>query len=265
VNSGIDIDLSAYGRRLGLEVVGRAADLATLRAVHLAHVCAIPFENLDVQMGLPIRLDLESLQAKLVARRRGGYCFEQNTLFLHALRALGFEAIACEARVRNGASRVLPRTHMLLIVTVEGRRWLCDVGFGTGLFEPAPLDGEAVQQATWRFRVAREGVLGVLQCQRGDVWDDLYAFEPAERYPVDFEMGNWYTSAWPESRFILTLTAQQSTPDGLRRVLRNLTLVEDRGGPATETRAIDRAELVPLLRDTFGLDVPDDARFRALD
>jgi N-hydroxyarylamine O-acetyltransferase len=257
------VNLAAYGRRIGLEVAG-APTFETLRAVHLAHVQAIPFENLDVQMGLPIRLDLESLQRKLVDRRRGGYCFEQNTLFLHVLRALGFEVTPCEARVRNGATSLLARTHMLLIVRADHRDWLCDVGFGTGLFEPAPMDGEPVRQFAWMFRVAREGALCVLQTRRGDDWDDLYAFEPAGRHAVDFEMANWYTSTWPQSRFLLTLTAQRSSPD-VRQVLRNFTYMEDRGGDAITTRTIDRAELIPLLRDTFGLEVPEDARFKAIE
>ena len=257
------LNLAGYLRRIGHEAAGPAT-FETLRALHLAHVLAIPFENLDVQMGLPIRLDIGSLQAKLVDRRRGGYCFEQNTLFLHVLRALGFEAMPCEARVRTGATSLLARTHMLLVVRADGRDWLCDVGFGTGLFEPAPMDGELVSQFAWSFRVAREGPLCVLQALRNGTYDDLYAFEPAERHPVDFEVANWYTSTWPDSRFILTLTAQRSAPD-VRRVLRNFTCVEDRGGSDITTRTITRDELTPMLRDTFGLDVPEDARFRAID
>jgi arylamine N-acetyltransferase len=92
-----------------------------LEAVHRAHAVAIPFENLDVRLGRPIRLDLASLQAKLVAGRRGGYCFEQNTLFAAALEALGFRVTRLAARVRLGAARLLPRTHMLLGVDVGGR------------------------------------------------------------------------------------------------------------------------------------------------
>lgn len=255
--------LTDYGRRLGLAVTGPPT-LATLRALHLAHVVAIPFENLDVQMGVRIRLDIESVQAKLVDRRRGGYCFEQNTLFLNVLRELGFDVLPCEARVRNGPSSLLARTHMMLIVRVDGRDWLCDVGFGTGLFEPAPMDGEPVSQFAWTFRVAREDALGVLQAHRHGAWEDLYAFEPAGRLPVDFEMANWYTSTWPESRFIQTLTAQRSSPD-VRRVLRNFIYTEDRGGGDVTTRTISRDALMPMLRDTFDLDVPDEATFVAID
>jgi N-hydroxyarylamine O-acetyltransferase len=259
----VPFDLSTYCARLGVGQPARP-DLASLRALHLAHIQAIPFENLDVQMGLPVRLDVDSLQKKLVARRRGGYCFEQNTLFLHALRASGFEAMACEARVRHGAGTVLPRTHMLLVVRLEGRDWLCDVGFGaSGLLEPAPLDGEERVQYAWTYRVRRDGAVYALQWRQPSGWEDLYAFEAAERYPVDFEMASWFTSTWPESRFVLTLTAQRSTPE-VRYTLRNLTYTEDRGD-TVDTRTVAREEVVPLLRTVFDLDVPDAVRFRGLD
>jgi N-hydroxyarylamine O-acetyltransferase len=259
----VALDLDAYARRLGIARPARA-DLAALRRLHLAHLAAIPFENLDVQMGVPVRLDIDHLQRKLVDRRRGGYCFEQNTLLMHALRTLGFDVMPCEARVSTGSGTILPRTHMLLVVHLDGRDWLCDVGFGgSGLLEPAPLDGEAVTQHGWTYRIARHGGLSALQWQRDGQWHDLYVFEAAERYEADFEMGNWYTSTFPESRFVTTLTAQRATP-AVRYVLRDYAYSEDRGD-AVDAWTIDRSELVPLLRGTFGIDVPEDARFRALD
>lgn len=259
------LDLGAYLARIG-HPEPRRADLATLSSLHRAHALAIPFENLDIQMGRPIRLDLESLQRKLVAGARGGYCFEQNTLFLAVLRAAGFETIACEARVRPPGARahVLPRTHMVLVVSLGERRWLCDVGFGgDGPVEPVPLDGEEVEQLGDLVRVCDEGSLKVLQFRGGAGHTDQYAFLPDERYPVDFEVASWYTSTHPESRFVVSLTAQRVRADG-RHVLRGLTYTT-RLGEAAATREVPRAELDPLLRDTFGIAVPPGARFRALD
>src|SRR5512133_627288 len=173
-----DFDLGAYLRRIGFSGEVRS-DLTTLRALHQAHVSTIPFENLDVQMGLPIRLDLDSVQAKLVRRRRGGYCFEQNSLFLAVLRQVGFDVLPCEARVRRGATTLLPRTHMLLLVRLEDQRWLCDVGFGgDGPLHPVLLDGQAHAQFLGEFRVVEEADgerLNVLQSLRNGVWVDLYA------------------------------------------------------------------------------------------
>ncbi|WP_257306425.1 arylamine N-acetyltransferase family protein [Geothrix campi] len=261
-----DLDLEAYLGRIGLAAPPRA-DLAGLRTLHLAHASSIPFENLDVQMGLPIRLDLASLQDKLVRRRRGGYCFEQNSLFLAVLRQLGFEVIPCEARVRRGATTLLPRTHMLLLVRMEGLHWLCDVGFGgEGLLHPLPLDGQAHTQFLNTFRVVEEAVgerLNVLQSWQQGAWEDLYAFRAEERFPPDFEMANHYTSTYPESRFVKTLTAQLSGPE-VRRILRNRAYAEIRGDKI-EGRELAPEEVIPLLREVFGIEVMEEARFRAFE
>jgi N-hydroxyarylamine O-acetyltransferase len=256
-------DLAAYLRRIGFEGEARLG-LATLRLLHLAHATTIPFENLDIQMGLPIRLDLASLQDKLVQRRRGGYCFEQNTLFEAALRAIGFAPRACEARVRWGALEALPRTHMLLLVSVEGQEWLADVGFGgEGLLHPVPVDGQAHAQFQGAYRVIPEGGLQVLQSRHGDAWEDLYAFTPEARLPVDFEVANHYTATHPDSRFVKTLTVQLPGPE-VRRILRNRAYAEIRG-EAAEGRGLALEEVIPVLRDAFGLDLPEGARFRALE
>jgi N-hydroxyarylamine O-acetyltransferase len=252
-----------------------APDLRTLTALHRAHVGAIPFENLDIQMGRPILLDAEALQAKMVRQRRGGYCFEQNSLFRLALERIGFDPERREARVRLGDNGTIrPRTHHVLTLSCEGRDWLVDVGFGgEGLLEPLALDGSSSQQVGSTYRVAPEGPLQVLQRESaghragdGDGhghWEDLYAISPGIVHPIDLEMGNWFTSTYTRSPFVLTLTAQRIIGD-TRHVLRNLTYSIVRGG-SVEVRDITRQELTPLLRGTLGLDVPEDATFRALD
>jgi len=258
-----ELDLDAYLGRIGLEHKP-AADLAGLRALHFGHATSIPFENLDIQLGLPIRLDLASLQAKLVQRRRGGYCFEHNTLFLAVLRAVGFEAIPCEARVRQGQANLRPRTHMLLLVPLGNATWLCDVGFGgEGLLHPLPLDGGVHRQFLNAYRAIEEGPIRLLQSFHHGNWEDLYAFEPAERFPIDFEVGNHYTSTHPESGFVRNLTVQIPGPE-VRYILRNRAYAELRGDQV-EGRELAPAEVIPMLRETFGIEVPEGARFKALD
>src|SRR5215470_2919639 len=152
--SATAFDLDAYLARTGY--AGELAPTrATLDALHLAHATRIPFENLDILLGRPIRLDLASLQAKLVRDRRGGYCFEQNRLFASVLESLGFTVTTLAARVRFGTPAVLPRTHMLVQVDVDGVRLLADVGFGAfGLLLPIALDdpGES-RQFAWTYRI----------------------------------------------------------------------------------------------------------------
>lgn len=256
------MDLPAYLHRVGLPALPPPT-LEGLRTLHLAHACAIPFENLDIQMGRPIRLDLDTLEAKLVRGRRGGYCFEQNTLFMAVLRALGFEVEPFEARVRMGLPGPLPRTHMVLGVRLPSGLVLADVGFGgQGLLHPVPMDG--LEHTTFQdtLRVGTEGRLRVLQTRQGLAWQDLYAFEPEARPAVDFEVANWYTSTHPDSRFVRTLTAQRPGPQA-RHILRGLsyTLVT---ADHAEERVLEPSELLPLLQDVFGLDLPTDTRFAAL-
>jgi len=258
-------DLSAYLARTGHPHVS-GVDAATLARLHRAHLAAIPFENLDIQMALSIRLDAVSLQEAMVLRRRGGYCFQQNELFRLALRALGFTPHPREARVRFAATLpVPPRTHMVLVVPIDGLDWLVDVGFGAnGSVEPLAVDGTPATQDGWTYRVAREGRLHVLQRRERDEWLDLYAFTDDDAATIDYVVGNWYTSTHPDSKFVRTLTAQRMIGD-TRHVLRNLSYSVARQGGEWQTRAVPREELTPLLREVFDLDVPDGARFRAVD
>jgi len=253
--------LDAYLTRIGVARPQKAT-LSALRELHSAHVSAIPFENLDILLGAGISLDLDHIYAKLVGKRRGGYCFEQNTLFLNILREVGFVATPMEARVRIGATAVRPRTHMVLVVRIGEGEWLADVGFGgEGPIEPVAIDARESSDPV--HRVVSEGPERVLQIRSAGTWTDLYGFLPQAVHGVDFEVANWYTSTYPESPFVRTLTAQRTTRD-VRYILRYPTYSEIRGGDV-RTREISRRELVPLLRDVFLIDVPADTRFSAID
>jgi N-hydroxyarylamine O-acetyltransferase len=255
-------DLDAYLARIGY-----AGDLAPTRdvlaALHLAHASHIPFENLDILLGRPIRLDLEGVQAKLVRGRRGGYCFEQNTLFAAALEGLGFRVTPLAARVRYGATRLSPRTHMLLKVDLEEGPWLADVGFGgEGLLGPIPLaSGRVVRQFARSYRVVVDGGLWVLQCLRAGSWMDFYAFTTEPQYAVDFEVANHFTSTHPSSHFLRTPTAQLPTPEA-RHILRGPELTIERGEEVRRRTIEDDEELLSVLSETFGLDFPPETRFR---
>lgn len=254
------LDVPAYLRRVGHsgEI---SATRATLDALHLAHATSIPFENLDILLGVPIRLDLVSLQAKLVAGRRGGYCFEQNALFAAVLEHIGFRVTRLAARVRFGTDRVLPRTHMALRVDVDDAHLLADVGFGAeGLLLPVSLDGAESRQFAWTYRVVDDDGASVLQSLGGKAWEDLYAFSHEPQLPVDYEIANYYASTNPASRFTQMLTAQRLSPD-VRRILRNREYVEVRG-KVVDTRVTDDDELIALLNEQFGLVFPAGTQFK---
>jgi N-hydroxyarylamine O-acetyltransferase len=259
--SGLDLD--AYLERIGYSG-GLAPSRSTLDALHLAHATHIPFENLDILLGLPIRLDLPSLAAKLVRGRRGGYCFEQNRLFAAVLEALGFAVTPLAARVRFGTTAVLPRTHMTLLVELDGERLLADVGFGAhGLLLPVPFGGAIEsRQFAWTYRVVAAAAGHVLQSRTGEAWSDLYAFTQEPQQPVDFDLANYYTSTHPASRFVQTLTAQRLAPE-VRRVLRDRDYSELRGDEVVRRTLASDDEVLAVLADAFALRLPPGTRFRA--
>ena len=227
------LDLGAYAARIGY-AGGLDPTLETLAGLHFAHSTSIPFENLDILLGRPISLELDWLQAKLIAGHRGGYCFEQNTFFAAVLESLGFTVTRLAARVRFGSTEIRPRSHMLLSVEVDGEPWLADVGFGrVGPLYPIRLNqAEAVHQSAWTFRMSREGGLHVLQTFHDDGWFDLYAFTREPQEPVDFVVANHYTSTHPDSPFVQTLVVQRTSPDTCW-ILRNLELTVEKAGEKT--------------------------------
>jgi N-hydroxyarylamine O-acetyltransferase len=255
------LDLDAYLRR-----VGYSGDLAPTRAVleglHLAHATHIPFENLDIHLGRPIRLDLDSLQAKLVRDRRGGYCFEQNLLFAAVLEHVGFGVRRLAARVRLGATRLLARTHMVMEVSAEGESWLADAGFGAGgLLGPVPLaKGQSIERYGRTHRVCPGTGYLVLQARHGDGWQDLYAFTREPQQLVDYEMASYYVSTHPDSVFVRTLTAQRETLEA-GYALRGYDLTIARDGVVTTHTIPDDDERLRVLAEIFGLEFPPGTRF----
>ncbi len=248
------IDLDAYFARIGYGGPRKAAP-DVLRELHLAHATHIPFENIDIHLGQSIRLELDHLQSKLVAGRRGGYCFEHNTLLAAALEATGFHVTRLAARVRFGADRILPRTHMLLEVAAGGTSYLCDVGFGAeGPLEPIPLvPGREVPSFERAFRLTEEAGQLVLQSRAAGPWQDLYAFTREPQYPVDFEVANHFTSTHPQSIFVQTITAQRQGP-AERIILRNRQLTVERNGSSQARTIADANSLRSVLAEHFGLE-----------
>jgi N-hydroxyarylamine O-acetyltransferase len=261
-DASFSLNLPAYFDRIGF--AGEApTKLSTLRALHRAHATTIPFENLDVFLRCQIRLDLPSLEAKLVTARRGGYCFEQNGLFSAVLESLGFAVTRLAARVHRGTNRINPRTHMLLLVETEAGPHIADVGFGGwGLLEPIPfVAGKDFRQGTWTFRLDEQpGASWILLCPACPVGPEQYSFTLAPQLPIDYEPANHYCATHPDSRFVQTLTVQLPSLD--RRVfLRNREFVTvTREETKTELLA-DDLEVIAVLERHFGLRLPADASF----
>jgi N-hydroxyarylamine O-acetyltransferase len=255
--------LEAYLRRIGYAGALNPT-YPVLEALHLAHATRIPFENLDVLLGRSIGLDLAGLQRKLVAGGRGGYCFEHNLLFAAVLGKLGFDAKLLGAKVRHRGDKDLPRTHMLLLVGVEGEEWVADVGFGgEGLLLPVPFGaGREARHFAWTYRIIEERAgQWLLQSRRDSAWANLYCFTLQPQTLADCVMANHYTSTHPDSPFVSTLIVQLPTPEA-RYILRNRELVVDRGDGSSARRTLaGDDELLDVLAGTFGLRFPAGTRF----
>ena len=268
-------DLPAYFARIGL-AGPQPPTLATLHGLVHAHVRAIPFENLDVLLGRGVDLEPAVIERKLVGDRRGGYCFEQNTLLLHVLRALGFAVTPLSARVRVQRPRDFTpaRTHLFVRVELDGVPWLADVGVGA--LSPTAalrLDTED-EQATPHEprRIVRAGrwheggtrgpeALLYHQVRYADGWHDVCELTLEEMPEIDRVVGNWYTSTHPRSHFRDRLIVARATEEG-RLVLVNRELARrDRAGRATTRELGGPDELLAVLDEEFGLRFPAGTRF----
>jgi N-hydroxyarylamine O-acetyltransferase len=252
-------DLDAYFARIGY-FGERSPTLETLRVLHFHHTQSIPFENLNPLLGWPVDLDSSALHEKLIRNRRGGYCYEQNLLFRHALENMGFQVTGLAARVswNNPEGVMLPRTHMLLRVDLNGRAYIADVGFGN-LTLTTPLRMETdIEQTTPHepFRIIEGGGEFVLQAKVRDAWNALYSFTLQPQLMPDYEMGNWYVSRHPKSRFVNGLIVARAAPERRYALLNNEFAVHHLNGK-TERRTLPTvAAIREVLEGPMGLRLP---------
>lgn len=264
------MNLDAYFARIGY-AGPREPTLPVLREILLRHTCTIPFENLDVLLGRGISLADDAVERKLVADRRGGYCFEQNSLLLRVLTALGFAVRPQSARVRVKQPREYtpPRTHLFLRVDLAGVPWLADAGIG-GLSPVVPLRldllGEEQPTAHEPRRIVREDADPFPpyfhQAKVGDAWADVYEFTGEEMPAIDREVANWWTSTSQATHFRHNVLVGLARPDGTRFGVMNNTFTHRRGAEVLERIEMTAAEeLLTVLADRFGLRFPAGTRF----
>ncbi|WP_024442690.1 MULTISPECIES: arylamine N-acetyltransferase [unclassified Mycobacterium] len=258
--------MQAYFDRIGYRG-GTEPTHETLTALVSAHVRGIPFENLDPLMGVPV-IDLSSaaLCAKLVARRRGGYCYEHNNLMRDVLCALGFGAERLAGRVvwmspegLDGPSH--PQTHQALAVTIPGagQRYLVDVGFGGQTpTAPIPMIPDEVQQTShepFRLRTRGSGAdEWVLETLIGERWRPLYIVGLQPRPLIDMQVGSWYVSTYPESNFVVGLSVALVTDDARWNLRGRNLAIHSRSG-TERIRFDDAAQVCEALTDRFGIDL----------
>jgi N-hydroxyarylamine O-acetyltransferase len=256
------LDLDAYLRRIGYDgPLDRSH--ATLAALHRAHLAAIPFENLDLMLGRGVRVDFDSIQAKLVYANRGGYCYEQGQLFGAVLERLGFQVDRLLARVGPDGEPARPRTHLTLRVTAGEGSWLTDVGFGNS--PPGPLalggpDSSGPQELDgWSYEVVPDDIpetWKVRELQAGE-WVTLYRYEDRPVYPVDVVMSNHFTATYPESWFTWQPIVARRYPNAVHALVgRTYTITTP--GHVKNRHALTDEEFATSLSEVFGLTFTDE-------
>ncbi len=248
------MDIRAYLQRLNY-TGAIAPNAETLRLLQLAHLRAVPFENLSIHSGEPVVLDDRALFEKIVSRRRGGFCYELNGLFAALLRGLGFEVEMLSAQVANAEGIFGPDfDHMTLMVT-RADRWLVDVGFGDSFLEPLRLDEESTQgHGNHTYRIEREGEFLVLMKQTNEnEWKSQYRFTLKPYQYSDFAEMCRYHQTSSQSHFTKARICSRATTDG-RITLSGLRLITSADDGLRQERILTNdEEYATILRDHFGI------------
>jgi len=252
--------LQPYLDRIGYEGDVRP-DHSVLFALQQAHVCAVPFENLDVQLGRPVTISPEDAYNKIVVDGRGGWCYEQNGLFAWALSEIGFKVTRVAGAVmRQDQGDASLANHLCLVVSTPDSpvKYLVDVGFGGSLNKPIVLAELEHGQPPFR--------LGLEKLDDGHwrFWEDLgdgkfsFDFRPETADEAALQAQCVLLQSDPSSNFVLNLVAQIRTP-GQHKVLRGrvLRIATATGVSAQTLNSAD--ELVSTLSSHFQLDLPEAA------
>ncbi|HVN02908.1 MAG TPA: arylamine N-acetyltransferase [Bryobacteraceae bacterium] len=247
------MDVPAYLARIAYRGPCGASP-GVLRDLHLAHLYAVPFENLDIHSGRPIRLDSAALFDKIVTRRRGGFCYELNGLFAELLAALGFRVTLLSAEVARQSGGFSPEfDHLAVRVDLE-ETWLADVGFGDGFRRPLRVDQAAEQvQGEATYSIVHDCDYRILlRRDPGSGWTPQYRFKLAPHALGEFAARCHFHQTSPESHFTQGRICTLATPAG-RLTLSGLRLIETTSAGRAEYALADETSYASVLRERFGV------------
>lgn len=236
--------------------------LDTLNRLIFAHAHAISYETLDIMLGRTPRLDVTTLQAKMIVGKRGGYCFEQNMLFRAGLRSLGYQITSLQGRVIRGMAIDAPRPaiHMLLRIELPEGPYLADVGFGNLAPTCALMLRTQIEQETPHeiMRFIDVGGEMTLQARFKHGWEHIYRVIPYPRYDAEYEITNWYTGTHPETPYQGNIIVARPGPNRTRITMYNARVtVRDAEGRAEKRWLENESEYAGVLRGEFGLNMSD--------
>jgi N-hydroxyarylamine O-acetyltransferase len=259
--SDAQFDQNAWLARIGYSG-STAPTLETLNRLIFAHSHAIAYETMDIMLGRPPKLDIQTLQDKMIIAGRGGYCFEQNMLFRAGLRSLGYRITSLQGRVVRGLAIDAPRPaiHMLLKVELPEGNFLADVGFGNLAPTSALLLVPQIEQKTPHevMRFIDVGGELTLQARLQHGWQHIYRVIPYPRYDGEYEITNWYTATHPETPYQGNIIAAKPGPNGSRITMYNARVtVRDAEGHAEKRWLANEGEFRDVLQVEFGLNMSD--------
>eukprot|EP01038_Epipyxis_sp_PR26KG_P011011 gene11011-14788_t len=264
-------NIDKYFQRIKYSPVHPTPNLETLQNIHLLHSFSIPFENINILLRQPIHTNPSQVEEKIVSGVRGGYCFEQNNLLLYILRSLGYNVKPLMARVRwNRLSNEISTglTHLVLMVNLDEKSYLVDVGFGSfGTTHPLDIHFEGEQTTNFEpHRILKlpqeDGQVGYMhQVFVEDKWADMYYFELLETLPVDWMQASWYTETHPDSIFTQNLIVSQHCQDDRYTILNREFTIRHRDGTKTSRIIENHQDLINILQEYFGMSFPVDVVF----
>ena len=256
----LKFDIDGYFSRIGYKG-SHDPTFETLKDIHRQHAQSIPFENLNPFLRIPVELNIHSLYQKLVLNNRGGYCFEHNLLLMEVLRTIGFTVRGLAARVlwNTPDGVVTPRGHMLLLVSLDEKHFVADVGFGgLTLTSPLLLTFDVTQQTPHeQFKITQSGDEYLMYARVQGIWKKVYSFTLQENFLQDYEVASFYLSNNPKSHFITGLIAALPFEQG-RHALRNADFATHYLNGGHERRTIDSvSELKNTLQNVFKIVLPN--------
>ena len=253
------MDVEAYLRRIEYDGP-RSPSRQTLGDLHRQHLYTVPFENLDIALGVPIGLDPDALFDKIVSRKRGGFCYELNSLFSELLKGLGFRVEMLSARVRSAdGSFSREFDHMLLQVALEGASCIADVGFGDSSLDPVRIEATNVHlNARPDFAVVTaNGGWELVRRQSDGSYVPDYCFTETRRQLSDFSEMCLFHQTSPESHFTQNRVCTKALPNG-RLTISGMRRIETRDGIRRESALKSQEDLRTCLSKQFGIEFADD-------
>jgi len=254
------MDSKAYLERIGIRE-HLTPTAANLMRIQKAHLQSVPYENLDILLNRPIRLDVESLYEKIVVNRRGGYCFEVNELLGHLLRELGYEVTDLFGRFLRGETGIpMRRHHVLMVKCIDDEvPYIADVGVGTGSpnLPMRMVVGEELQDGVIAYRLTKQDFFGwVLEDRKQDEWGPVYSFTEEPNAPIDYVTASFWCEHAPESIFNKGAMVSLRTDTGRRTIDGDEARVFD-GDGVTVYPLASWEEKKKVLREWFGIVLPE--------